>query len=44
MICESLSKNISVKAPKQIYNLINKCIMHNVSYDDGHDNLYNHNS
>jgi len=31
---------MSVKASKIIYNLINKCMMHNVSYDDGKDADY----
>lgn len=43
LICESFVKNLSIKAPKDIYNLINKCIMHNLSYDDQQDANYTHN-
>lgn len=35
---------MSIKAPREIYNLINKCIMFNIAYDDQQDSNYNHNS
>lgn len=36
-------KHINVNAPKLIYNLINKCFMFNLSYDDRADCYYNTN-
>lgn len=38
--CKSWIENMSIRAPKKVYDLINKCIMHNVSYDDKHDKYF----
>lgn len=40
-IMEGKIKNLSINAPVEVYNLVNKCFLHNLSYDDGKDALFN---
>ena len=37
MISIAQAKILIIRAPQQVYNLINRCIMHNISYDDCKD-------
>lgn len=43
LIIESFTKRLELKAPKSTYNLINKCMMHNLSYDDSFDGYFTSN-
>lgn len=43
MIEEAVIRNLTIIAPKKIYDLINKCFMFNLSYDDELDWQYNTN-
>ena len=43
LLSHAFVKAMSIRAPKQVYNLINRCIMHNISYDDRKDQHFMHN-
>ena len=40
LISKSEILNLSIKAPKKVYNLVNRCFLHNLAYDDGLDSKY----
>lgn len=43
LICEGHIKHMTIEAPKKTYDLINKCFMFNLSYDDALDHQYSTN-
>jgi hypothetical protein len=36
-------ENLTLNLTKSFYNLLLKCMIHNLTHDDGKDNLYQHN-
>jgi hypothetical protein len=43
LLMEGRIKNLSIRAPRRIYNLINKCFIFNLAFDDQCDTLFNAN-
>lgn len=43
MMLSGIIESLQLKLTKAFYNLLLKCMIHNLTYDDGKDCLYQHN-
>lgn len=40
IVSQGFIKILNIQSSRQVYNLVNRCIMHNISYDDQKDQHY----